>query len=741
MILESVEHGLLIWPMIEENRVIRTKKYSELSAAKKIQADCDMKATNIILKGLPSDIYSLVNRHRVAKDLWEKNQLLMQDSGFAVPVFFPRDDPIACPNKAMAFLTVVASSRFPSTNNQLKTSSNPRNHATIQDGRVTVQQVQGRQGQSYSGTSKPSDALPVKIKAPKELPKISLMNESLKKLKFHLSKFDNVVKIRTTPNALTEGKSKKSSHQPKAEDTNQEKLYLLDMDLCGPMRVTSNEKRYILVIVENYSRSTWVRFLRLKVEALEVIIIKYIKNIQVRLNAIVCSVRTDNGTEFVNQTLRKFYENVVISHQTSVARTPQQNGIVDRRNQTLVEAAPTMLIFSKALLFLWAVAINTACYTQNHSLIRLPNNKTPYELMQDKKPDLSFFYVFGALCYPTHNNDDKGKLDAKSDIGIFVGYAPVKKAFKIYNKGTWKIIKTFHVTFNELTAMAFEQFSSGPGFNKATQNFDAFLTSVDASWIDATQAMTEPSWIDAMQEENHKFERLKVWELVPCLDKVFLMLKWIYKVKTDEFDGVIDFEESFASVFIRDHPYLCSKYRSQEYDDFPNGCQNGILKWCSGSNTLHMESKKRLITDTPLVEKSKLDEDLLGKLVDATLYRGMIGSLMCLTSSRPDLTYAICLCAWYQKKPTDKHLNAVKRIFRYLKKTINMGLWYSKDTGMSLIAYTYADHAGCQDTRRSTSGSAQFLGDKLVSWFSKKQKSTAISSTKAKYIALSGCCA
>ncbi|GJU82427.1 retrovirus-related pol polyprotein from transposon TNT 1-94 [Tanacetum coccineum] len=145
--------------------------------------------------------------------------------------------------------------------------------------------------------------------------------------------------------------------------------------------------------------------------------------------------------------------------------------------------------------------------------------------------------------------------------------------------------------------------------------------------------------------------------------------------------------------------------------------------------------------DTPLVEKSKLDKDLQGKQVDAILYRGMIRSLMYLTSYRPDLIHVVCLCARYQAKPTKKHLQAVKRIFRYLKGTINMGLWYSKDTGMSLTAYADADHAGCQDTRRSTSGSTQFLGDKLVSWLSKKQKCTAISSTEAKYISLSGCCA
>ncbi|GJY15622.1 integrase, catalytic region, zinc finger, CCHC-type containing protein [Tanacetum coccineum] len=118
--------------------------------------------------------------------------------------------------------------------------------------------------------------------------------------------------------------------------------------------------------------------------------------------------------------------------------------------------------------------------------------------------------------------------------------------------------------------------------------------------------------------------------------------------------------------------------------------------------------------DTPMVEKSKLDEDLQGKPVDATLYHGMIGSLMYLTSSRPNLIYAVCLCARYQAKHTEKHLNAVKRIFRYLKGTINIGLWYSKDTGMSLTAYANADHARCQDTRYSTLGSAQLLDSSVL---------------------------
>nr|GEZ74934.1 hypothetical protein [Tanacetum cinerariifolium] len=263
------------------------------------------------------------------------------------------------------------------------------------------------------------------------------------------------------------------------------------------------------------------------------------------------------------------------------------------------------------------------------------------------------------------------------------------------------------------------------------------------------QAMTEPSWIDAMQEEIYNFERLQVWELVSCLDKVFLIkLKWIYKVKTDEFSGVlktkarlvaqgfrqkegIDFEESFASVdrikairiFIANSAH---KNMMIFQMDVKMAFLNGELKeevcvsqpegFVDQDNPSHVCKLKKALyglkqvlracdsVDTPLVEKSKLDEDLQGKPVDATLYRGIIGSLMYLTSSRPDLTYAVCLCARYQAKPTEKHLNAVK-----------------------------------QDTRHSTSGSVQFLGDKLVSWSSKKQKCTAISSTEAEYIALSGC--
>nr|GFB42824.1 retrovirus-related Pol polyprotein from transposon TNT 1-94 [Tanacetum cinerariifolium] len=167
-----------------------------------------------------------------------------------------------------------------------------------------------------------------------------------------------------------QGKSKRASHPPKPVPNSRQGLHLLHMDLCGPMRIASiNGKRYVLVIVDDYSRYTW---------------------------SPVIIIRTDNGTEFKNQVLKVYFDSVGISHQMSSVRTPQQNGVVERRNRTLVEAARTMLIFSHAPLFLWAEAIAAACFTQNRSIIHRRFNKTPYELINGRKSDISFLHVFGA---------------------------------------------------------------------------------------------------------------------------------------------------------------------------------------------------------------------------------------------------------------------------------------------------------------------------------------------------------
>nr|GFA93352.1 retrovirus-related Pol polyprotein from transposon TNT 1-94 [Tanacetum cinerariifolium] len=210
-----------------------------------------------------------------------------------------------------------------------------------------------------------------------------------------------------------QGKRKRASHPLKPVPNLRQRLHLLHMDFCGPMRIASiNGNRYVLVIVDDYSRYTW------------------------------------------NQVLKEYFDTVGISHQMSSIRTPQQNGEVERRNRTLVEAARMMLIFSRAPLFLWAEAIATACFTQNRSIIHRHFNKTPYKLINGRKLDISFLYVFGALCYPKNDREDIGKLGAKGDIGFFIG---------VYNCRKKKIMETMNVSFDELLAMAFEQRSLKPG--------------------------------------------------------------------------------------------------------------------------------------------------------------------------------------------------------------------------------------------------------------------------------------
>ncbi|GJT19425.1 retrovirus-related pol polyprotein from transposon TNT 1-94 [Tanacetum coccineum] len=235
-----------------------------------------------------------------------------------------------------------------------------------------------------------------------------------------------------------QGKSKKASHPPKPVPNSKQRLHLLHMDLCGLMRVESiNGKQYVLVIVDDYS------FL---------------------LQAPVIIVRTDNDTEFKNQVLQEYFNSVGISHQASSVRTPQQNGVMERRNRALVEAARTRLIFSRAPLFLWAEAIATACYTQTCSIIHRRFNKTPYKLINGRKSDISFLHVFGALYYPKNDHDDIGKLGANGDIGFFISYSTNSCAYRVYNRRIKKIMETMNVTFDELSTMALNKAVQNPGF-------------------------------------------------------------------------------------------------------------------------------------------------------------------------------------------------------------------------------------------------------------------------------------
>ncbi|GJW92826.1 retrovirus-related pol polyprotein from transposon TNT 1-94 [Tanacetum coccineum] len=245
-------------------------------------------------------------------------------------------------------------------------------------------------------------------------------------------------------------KEKRSSFKIKAVPSSKGRLNLLHMDLCGPMRVASiNGKKYILVIIDDYSRYTWTLFLRSKDETPEALK-DFLTMIQRNLQAPVISVRTDRGTEFLNKTLNAFFKLEGIEHQTSTPRTPEHNGVVERRNHTLVEAAQTMLSASKLVLFFWAEAIATACYTQNRSIIISTHGKMTYHIINDIKPSIKHLNIFGCTCYLTRDGENLDKMKEKGDPCILVGYSTQSKGYRVYNKRTRLIVESIHLRFDEI---------------------------------------------------------------------------------------------------------------------------------------------------------------------------------------------------------------------------------------------------------------------------------------------------
>ncbi|GJT71831.1 retrovirus-related pol polyprotein from transposon TNT 1-94 [Tanacetum coccineum] len=475
------------------------------------------------------------------------------------------------------------------------------------------------------------------------------------------------------------GKSTKKPHKPKSEDTNQEKLYLLHMDMCGPMRVASvNGKKYIFVIVDDYSRFTWVKCLRSK-DKVAAFIINFLRCPSTDLGTHL-SIRTDNGTEFVNQTLREYYEKVGISHETSVARSPQQNDVVERRNRTLIEAAHTMLIYAKAPLF-HGRRVTAACYTK-YSMIVLTFRLITIRASATTTSNLWVASCICALCYPTNDSKNLGKLQPKADIGIFIGYAPIKKAFWIYNKRTRRIVETIHVDFDELTAMASEHSSSGPALHEITPvTITPKVIALDIADSTTTVDQDAPSLIAHMGNDPY-FSVLipEVSSDQPSSSDTIHTISEIRRTgrNYEEQSRLVSPVVTIGGGI--DLRVCCPRLQISQN---PKGIFINQSKYALKSLKKYGFDSCDLV-DTPMVEKSKLDEDKEGKAVDPSHYRGLA----------------------YQK--------ALK---------------------------CDANHAGCQDTHRSTSGSMQLLGDRLVSWSSKRQKSTAISSTEAEYIALSGCCA
>nr|GEX03976.1 retrovirus-related Pol polyprotein from transposon TNT 1-94 [Tanacetum cinerariifolium] len=564
-------------------------------------------------------------------------------------------------------------------------------------------------------------------------------------------------------------KVKRSLFKSKVLPSSKGRLNLLHMDLCGPMRVASiNGKKYILVIVDDYSRYTWTLFLCSKDETPEVLK-EFLMMIQRNLQALVITVRTDKGTKFLNKTLNAFLKEEVIEHQTSTARTPKQNGVVETRNRTLVEAARTMLSASKLPLFFWAEAIATHAILKTDPSLSRCMSKHHITSSMTGNPQLNIFTFLVALASNYDNSDPvPQRQDVSSSADAHVPsqqeldllFGPLYNDF--FNAGSnpqdkqpsMNIQPTSapstptnvhaeennddqeeeeHLQADEFTnplcappqevvessSHNIEQVRGNP--SRPVQTRRQLATDPEMCMYALTVSIAEPknikvamadsAWIEAMQEELHQFDRLQVWELVDKpFGKTVIRLKWLWKNKKDEDQTVIcnnarlvakgyaqeegiDFEESFALVTRLEVVQIFIAYAAHKsfpiyYMDVKTEFFNGPLKeevyvaQPDGTSDIpipcgifinqakypleilhkHCMDKSQSIC-TPMATKPKLDADLSGNPVDQTDYRSKIGSLMYLTSSRPDIVTEYQLADMFNKAlPEDRFKYLVRRI-------------------------------------------------------------------------------
>ncbi|GKB49979.1 retrovirus-related pol polyprotein from transposon TNT 1-94 [Tanacetum coccineum] len=388
------------------------------------------------------------------------------------------------------------------------------------------------------------------------------------------------------------GKQAHASHKAKNIVSTTRCLELLHMDLFGPSAVRSyGGNRYTLVIVDDYSRYTWTRFLKDKTEAFDQFEI-FSRKIQNQLGCSIVSIRTDHGREFDNEVqFGEFCNANGITHNFSAPRTPQSNGVVERKNRTLQEMSRTMLNEQSLPQKFWCNAVDTSTYILNQILIRAILGKTPYKLLRGRKPTLDYFRVFGSKCFILNTKDYLTKFDPKSYEGVFLGYSQNSKAYIILNKHTRKVEESLNVTFDETPPPSktsplvdddldeeeaikvtekknlesdivdetleideivnIKESRNHPlenvigNLNQRTlrsqaqnqSNFFCFISTIEPKNVN--EALGDESWIVAMQEELNQFIANDVWELVPQPKNMTIIgTKWVFRNKLDE-NGVV----------------------------------------------------------------------------------------------------------------------------------------------------------------------------------------------------------
>ncbi|CAL8169979.1 unnamed protein product [Prunus armeniaca] len=720
-------------------------------------------------------------------------------------------------------------------------------------------------------------------------------------------------------------------------------LELVHTDLCGPMQNESIAgNKYFMLLIDDHTRMSWVYFLRHTSEAL-ICFRKFKAMVELQCGFKVKCLRSDRGGEFLSTKFSKLLESEGIQRQLSIAYTPQQNGVVERKNRTVVEMAKAMLHDKSMPYFLWAEAVHTAVYILNRSPTKALHNITPFEAYSGRKPGIGHLKVFGSLCYVHVPTERRQKLDAKSVKGVFVGYATCEKGYRVFDPSTKKLILSRDVIFDEtkswnwketsensvavtyipnqpvngieVTSHEFIEVERSPSspciFSHAEKQENVIHEHADISqpydhtplkWRNINdilaqcnlcivepekyeEAAQDKAWIKAMEEELSMIEKNETWELVDRpSDKQVIGVKWVFKTKLN-LDGSVqknkarlvakgyvqkpgvDYNETFAPVARLDtirtlialaaqrswklfqldvkSAFLNGILQEEVYVDQPEGfvingkedkvyklykalyglkqtprawygeidsyfakcgfekslseatlytktrgendilivsiyvddivytgnnqdmldefkedmkekyemSDLGLLHHFLGMGVIQTESsifihqkkyasslldkfglKECKSVSIPLVATEKLSKEDGSGVADEEKYRKLVGSLLYLTATRPDVMYAASLLARYMHGPSNKHYGIAKRVLRYIKGTLDYGLHYMKGKKAVLVGFCDSDWGGSLDDSKSTSGYAFSFGSGVFSWASVKQNCVALSTAEAEYI-------
>ncbi|GJT79360.1 retrovirus-related pol polyprotein from transposon TNT 1-94 [Tanacetum coccineum] len=470
-------------------------------------------------------------------------------------------------------------------------------------------------------------------------------------------------------------KAKRNSFHIKTTPSSKRRLQLLHMDLCGPMRVESiNGNKYFLVIVDDYSRYTWTHFLRSKDKTPEVLI-DFLKLVQRGLHAQVRTVHTDKGMKFLNKTLHAYFAQEGIAYQTSTARTPEQNGVVKRWNRTLVEILEQ---------YQENVPQATETVTTSNELDLLFSPMFD-ELLNGTTLVVSKSSAVTATDAPNQRQHKNTTLSTSTTVTIDIPSLNTQTTLETTNQAP-----TFTANENIIQPETNKEHAQV----KEDEFINIFSTSVQERG-DTSSRYADSSNLHTFYQRHPSEYR---WTKDHPLEQVIGNPSQSIRTRRQlEIDGEMCMfaltknKRDEENTVIRNKAHLVAKrYNQQEGIDFKE----------SFALVARLEA---VYVGTPMATKP-LDADFSKTLVDQTKYHSMVRALMYLTASRSDIVHATCYCARYQARPTEKHLRDVKRIFWYLKNTINMGFWYPKDTGFNLTAFSDSNHAGCLDTRKSTPG-------------------------------------